>query len=191
MQQHARIGVTLAGASAAAGKGDSSLSRASASASSSVSPSAHSVGSGAGAASASGVGAGGQTVVGGAGASGHTYRLKRLVMGRWEMGTWYEAPYPPEFVSIPTLYVCEFCLRYFRCAFTYERHSVKCVWKHPPGCEIYRRNRFSYWQVDGAQVKVCARAPFAPSALSSSNLINHIHVVYYFNFRFIQFIRCI
>ena len=136
--------MTAASAAAAAGKGKGEAARVSTSAS---------------ALSASGAQAS---------AGGHAYRLKRLVMGRWEMGTWYEAPYPPEFISIPTLYVCEYCLRYFRCGFSYERHCAKCVWRHPPGSEIYRRNQFSYWQVDGAQMKVCSSLLSALLRLSHS-----------------------
>ena len=26
---------------------------------------------------------------------------------------------------------------------------------HPPGDKIYRRNQYSYWQIDGAKMKVC------------------------------------
>lgn len=34
-----------------------------------------------------------------------------------------------------------------------KRHAAKCVWRHPPGDEIYRKGKLCVWQVDGKRHK--------------------------------------
>lgn len=59
-------------------------------------------------------------------------------MGKWEMEVWYQSPYPEEFSRAPKLYLCEYCLRYAKSRQVWRRHREKCIWKHPPGHEVYR-----------------------------------------------------
>ena len=59
-------------------------------------------------------------------------------IGKYEMETWYHSPYPDEVVFLPKIYLCEFCLKYLRSQNMLRRHMDKCVWRHPPGDEIYR-----------------------------------------------------
>lgn len=40
------------------------------------------------------------------------------------MKTWYLAPYPEEYNLHPTLYICQFCLKYMNSPFVMERHQV-------------------------------------------------------------------
>lgn len=43
--------------------------------------------------------------------------------------------------------------------------KAKCVWKHPPGDEIYRKGNISVFEVDGKKNKVkehCATSPDHP-----------------------------
>ena len=44
----------------------------------------------------------------------------------WEIKTWYQAPYPEEYARCPDgrLWLCEFCLQYFRSDFPFKRHRV-------------------------------------------------------------------
>lgn len=42
-------------------------------------------------------------------------------------------------------------------SFTYFQQA-KCVWKHPPGIEIYRKNNLSVFEVDGKKHKVSSCA---------------------------------
>ena len=44
----------------------------------------------------------------------------------YEIKTWYQAPYPEEFSRVPEgrLWLCEFCLKYFRTGFQAGRHRV-------------------------------------------------------------------
>lgn len=59
-------------------------------------------------------------------------------MGKWVMYVWYQSPYPEEFSRAPKLYLCEYCLRYAKSKQVLRRHREKCIWKHPPGHEVYR-----------------------------------------------------
>lgn len=58
--------------------------------------------------------------------------------GRYEMDTWYHAPYPEPYASCSKLYLCEFSLKYFRKKRTLLKHLAKLDARHPPGDEIYR-----------------------------------------------------
>ena len=77
------------------------------------------------------------------------------------------------------LYICEFCLKYFRTSETLSKHMVSkqtvsmccvycmymcvlcilcvqvcCQQRHPPGEEIYRKGHISVFEVDGEKHKV-------------------------------------
>lgn len=78
----------------------------------------------------------------------------RLVeMGKWEMEVWYQSPYPEEYSRAPKLYLCEFCLRYAKSRQVLRRHREKCLWRHPPGHEVYRKEKIGVWEVDGKRYK--------------------------------------
>lgn len=74
-------------------------------------------------------------------------------MGRHCMQVWYQSPYPDDATRLPKLYLCEFCLRYQKSEVGMKRHAAKCVWRHPPGDEIYRKGKLGVWQVDGKRHK--------------------------------------
>ncbi|XP_031616958.1 histone acetyltransferase KAT7 [Contarinia nasturtii] len=78
---------------------------------------------------------------------------KYITMGRHNMVVWYQSPYPDDAARLPKLYLCEFCLRYQKSEITMKRHAAKCVWRHPPGDEIYRKGKLGVWQVDGKRQK--------------------------------------
>ncbi|XP_061432463.1 histone acetyltransferase KAT7-like [Lethenteron reissneri] len=85
--------------------------------------------------------------------------IRTIVFGRYELDTWYHSPYPEEYTRLGKLYVCEFCLKYMKSPTILRRHMAKCVWKHPPGDEIYRNGSVSVFEVDGKKNKVAwARA---------------------------------
>lgn len=81
-------------------------------------------------------------------------KIKRIEIGRFEMETWYASPYPEEYVRLSKLYICEFCLKYIKSGTILRRHMAKCVWRHPPGDEIYRKNTISVFEVDGQKNKI-------------------------------------
>ncbi|XP_019625901.1 PREDICTED: histone acetyltransferase KAT7-like isoform X2 [Branchiostoma belcheri] len=80
--------------------------------------------------------------------------LKTIQFGRFELDTWYSSPYPEEYARLPKLYICEFCLKYMKSATILRRHMAKCVWRHPPGDEIYRKGSISVFEVDGQKNKI-------------------------------------
>lgn len=80
-------------------------------------------------------------------------KIHTLEMGRYEMDVWYSAPYPEEYQSLPKLYICEFCLKYMSSATVLRRHLAKCIWRYPPGDEIYRKGNISFFEVDGQKNK--------------------------------------
>lgn len=64
--------------------------------------------------------------------------IKEIQFGRFRLQTWYFSPYPDQVQNIETLYVCEFCLSFFRHATELRTHNSRCLLMHPPGDEIYR-----------------------------------------------------
>ncbi|KAG5674531.1 hypothetical protein PVAND_004493 [Polypedilum vanderplanki] len=79
--------------------------------------------------------------------------VKYIVMGKHNMEVWYQSVYPEDVQRLPKLYLCEFCLRYQKSEVGMKRHAAKCVWRHPPGDEIYRKGKLCVWQVDGKRHK--------------------------------------
>ncbi|KAI8900733.1 acyl-CoA N-acyltransferase [Globomyces pollinis-pini] len=80
--------------------------------------------------------------------------IPKLQIGKYEIQSWYSAPYPEEYNRLPTIYLCEFCLKYMKSQFTLERHLIKCPLSHPPGDEIYRHEDISVFEVDGRKNKI-------------------------------------
>ena len=65
--------------------------------------------------------------------------INRVVMGQWQMETWYFSPFGKEYDGTDVLYVCEFDLNYFARREQLERYLTdKCKLFHPPGDEVYR-----------------------------------------------------
>jgi histone acetyltransferase MYST2 len=86
--------------------------------------------------------------------SSNTYNLSRVSFGRYEIGTWYTSPYPSVYTQMNKLYICEFCLKYFRTSETLSKHMLCCQQRHPPGEEIYRSGEISVFEVDGEKHKL-------------------------------------
>lgn len=82
--------------------------------------------------------------------------VRCIRFGDFEIDTWYQAPYPQEYALVPDgrLWLCEFCLKYFRTGFQAGRHRLKCKTRHPPGDEIYRDGVVSVFEVDGRKNKI-------------------------------------
>ncbi|KAF2271587.1 uncharacterized protein EI97DRAFT_446491 [Westerdykella ornata] len=76
-------------------------------------------------------------------------KIKCINFGGWEIDTWHAAPYPEEYSKNRILYICEFCLKYMASDYVAWRHKLKCPAKHPPGDEIYRDGKYSFFEVDG------------------------------------------
>lgn len=83
----------------------------------------------------------------------YTKGTKYIEMGKFEMEVWYQSPYPEDYARLPKLYLCEYCLRYMKSRTILQRHVTKCVWRHPPGEEVYRKDKICVWEVDGKRYK--------------------------------------
>ncbi|KXN91698.1 Histone acetyltransferase KAT7, partial [Leucoagaricus sp. SymC.cos] len=85
-----------------------------------------------------------------------TLRIKTIRFGQYDIKTWYDAPFPEEYASIPDgrMWICEFCLKYMKSRFQAMRHRLKCKVRHPPGDEIYRDGGISIFEVDGRKNKI-------------------------------------
>ncbi|CAJ0962804.1 unnamed protein product, partial [Mesorhabditis belari] len=78
--------------------------------------------------------------------------IEMVTLGRWEIDTWYFAPYPAPFDQTVHLFVCEYCLMYFNDIKLYSRHvKLACRRRTPPGNEIYRKGNLSVFEVSGYQ----------------------------------------
>ncbi|KAM3176004.1 hypothetical protein ACTXT7_007365 [Hymenolepis weldensis] len=75
--------------------------------------------------------------------------VKEIVIGNWEMKTVYSSAFPPDIACLPRIYICEFCLSYMPCLVGYRRHRLRCRRRFPPGNEIYRKDKFSFFEIDG------------------------------------------
>ncbi|CAM9930359.1 unnamed protein product [Scytosiphon promiscuus] len=87
--------------------------------------------------------------------------VESVLLGKYEVETWYFSPYPDDYSKLDKLFVCEFCLKYMRKESTLNRHRQKCPMRHPPGDEIYRETAeggqgcgVSVYEVDGKTNKV-------------------------------------
>lgn len=86
--------------------------------------------------------------------SGHKRPGIRVVeMGKYEMDCWYSSPYPEEYQCLHKLFICEFCLKYTNSPLILKRHLRKCLKRHPPGDEIYRKTNISFFEIDGEKQK--------------------------------------
>ncbi|PPQ64138.1 hypothetical protein CVT24_008768 [Panaeolus cyanescens] len=85
-----------------------------------------------------------------------TLRIRTIRFGQYDITTWYDAPFPEEYATIPDgrLWICEFCLKYMKSRFGAIRHQKKCKARHPPGDEIYRDGDISIFEVDGRRNKI-------------------------------------
>lgn len=83
--------------------------------------------------------------------------VEMIELGRHRIRPWYFSPYPQEMVHLQCIYICEFCLKYRKSRKCLERHLAKCNLRHPPGNEIYRKGRISFFEIDGRKNKAYAQ----------------------------------
>lgn len=83
--------------------------------------------------------------------------LKSIQMGRHRVESWYFSPYPIEYAHIDILYICEYCLSFYPSPLMLKRHLTKCTLRHPPGNEIYRDEKVSFFEIDGRRQRTWCR----------------------------------
>ena len=83
--------------------------------------------------------------------------LKSIQMGKHRVESWYFSPYPIEYAHIDILYICEYCLSFYPAPLMLKRHLTKCQLRHPPGNEIYRDEKVSFFEIDGRRQRTWCR----------------------------------
>lgn len=83
--------------------------------------------------------------------------LTSIILGSHIIEPWYFSPYPVELTEEDQIYICDFTLSYFGSRKQFERFRLKCSMKHPPGNEIYRDLKVSFWEIDGRKQRTWCR----------------------------------
>lgn len=83
--------------------------------------------------------------------------LSSVILGEHIIEPWYFSPYPIELTEEDEIYICDFTLCYFGSRKQFERFRSKCSMKHPPGNEIYRDSKVSFWEIDGRKQRTWCR----------------------------------
>ncbi|EGW31219.1 uncharacterized protein SPAPADRAFT_61797 [Spathaspora passalidarum NRRL Y-27907] len=83
--------------------------------------------------------------------------LSTIILGEHIIEPWYFSPYPIELTEEDEIYICDFTLSYFGSRKQFERFRQKCSMKHPPGNEIYRDSKVSFWEIDGRKQRTWCR----------------------------------
>ncbi|PHJ25125.1 histone lysine acetyltransferase myst-a, partial [Cystoisospora suis] len=100
--------------------------------------------------------------------------ISRIRMGRYSVDTWYFSPYPRHFQNIHTLFICEFCLSFFKLETELSRHMQLCECRHPPGNEIYRDTDIAMFEVDGNHCRVyCENLCFLSKLFLDHKTLRH------------------
>ena len=76
--------------------------------------------------------------------------IEFIQFGETTMEAWYHSDFPQEY-HCRVLYICPFCLHFFKHKFELETHSERCDVRCPPGDEIYRDDTLSVFEFDAKQ----------------------------------------
>uniref|UniRef100_A0A1I7XU25 Histone acetyltransferase n=1 Tax=Heterorhabditis bacteriophora TaxID=37862 RepID=A0A1I7XU25_HETBA len=113
----------------------------------------------------------------------------------------YNSPYPDDVRDAPSIYICTYCLKPTSDVDSYRIHQASlsqilfyylenkisiyiykiskvfqtyCPLHHPPGCEIYRDEKISFFEVDGADQKsYCRHLCLLAKLFISSKTLHH------------------
>jgi histone acetyltransferase MYST1 len=80
--------------------------------------------------------------------------IQSIVLGKYEIDTWYFSPYPEDYCGEERIYVCEYCLKYMKKQKTLINHTHKCHLNSPPGRMIYLEENLSMFEIDGREHKL-------------------------------------
>jgi histone acetyltransferase HTATIP len=106
--------------------------------------------------------------------------ISHIQFGKHLLKCSYFSPYPEEIDG--TNWICESCFDYVSSARQAERHGLKCSLKTPPGNEIYRDSKVSFWEVDGAWQRTYCRnlSLFAKCFLESKSVEHDVNIFNYY-----------
>ncbi|SCN60308.1 histone acetyltransferase, putative [Plasmodium chabaudi adami] len=100
--------------------------------------------------------------------------INQIKFGKYLIDTWYFSPYPKEYQNIDILYICEFCLSFFKENVELIRHTEICEIRHPPGNEIYRNDKISIFEIDGNYFRIyCENLCFLSKLFLDHKTLKH------------------
>jgi len=79
--------------------------------------------------------------------------IELIELGKYHIAPWYFSPYPEVLTTEPLIRLCEFCLKFNRSETSLRNHRRKCLIRHPPGNEIYRKDSIVFFELDGRKHK--------------------------------------
>ncbi|XP_065184499.1 histone acetyltransferase KAT5-like [Sycon ciliatum] len=100
--------------------------------------------------------------------------VQLVELGEHRIQPWYFSPYPQEWINLPCIFLCEFCLRFCKCRTSLVRHREKCTLYYPPGNEIYRKDDISFFECDGRKCR-----PYAQNLCLLAKLFLDHKTLYY------------
>ncbi|EKX73786.1 histone acetyltransferase, putative [Theileria equi strain WA] len=107
--------------------------------------------------------------------------INRIKLGPFMVDTWYFSPYPAPYQNIDILYICEFCLSFFKHEDELNWHMSQCELHHPPGNEIYRDENLAMFEVDGAMSTVyCENLCYLSKLFLDHKSLRHTVVLFIF-----------
>ncbi|OON17481.1 MOZ/SAS family protein, partial [Opisthorchis viverrini] len=81
--------------------------------------------------------------------------IDHIQFGKYEIDTWYFSPYPEEYRRLNKLWICEYCLKYMKCARTWVMHMTEvCRQRQPIGKQIYRKGDLVVFELDGSEQRL-------------------------------------
>lgn len=83
--------------------------------------------------------------------------FSKVYIGPHEVEPWYFSPYPIEYTEDATLYIDDFTLSYFASKKQFDRFRSKSTLRHPPGNEVYRDEKVSFFEIDGKKQRTWCR----------------------------------
>jgi histone acetyltransferase MYST1 len=111
-----------------------------------------------------------------------------VLLGEHIMECWYFSPFPREYwldAPVECIYFCEYTLRFFSTKDELVRYQTKrseALPRHPPGNELYRDNKVSMFEVDGAVEKTYCQnlSYFAKLFLDHKTLLEDVDVFLFY-----------
>lgn len=102
--------------------------------------------------------------------------INKIQMGKYLVDTWYFSPYPKEYQNLDVLYICEWCLQFFKYESELIRHQRSCAPHYPPGNEIYRDLDYqvAMWEIDGTMSRIyCENLCFLSKLFLDHKTLRH------------------
>jgi histone acetyltransferase HTATIP len=58
-------------------------------------------------------------------------------LGTWDLYPWHKSPYPDEYAALPKIFLCNFCLQYFKSPEQLQVGGFAAEAARPPGAKNF------------------------------------------------------